>query len=145
MIKLFLVFLWEDLESTEHTKTQNTQYTIQYRDYFTDFTLPLLYIQFWSFTLLLGSTWLNWTQHFNILWAFANIIRAEPNKKTLANMHGEAFVLLLVSWGLGLGGRKLGYIELCIKQFRLCANLDCNNKIRFRLTSSPLLWKAIFC
>ena len=65
-----------------------------------------------------------------ILWAFANIIRAEPNNKTLANIHGEAFVLLLVSWGLGLGGRKLAYVgcvELCIIQIRLCANLDCNN------------------
>ena len=49
---------------------------------------------------------------------------------------GEAFVLLLVSWGLRLGGRKIGYVRLCIiTQFRLHVQIQI---VTIRLDSGRL-------
>ena len=65
----------------------------------------------------------------------------------LTGRNGVCFVILILSWGLGLGGRKL--VELRSKEYiRIyivrCANLDYNNKISCWLSYSPSLWIAFY-
>ena len=69
------------------------------------------------------------------------------NPITKCWLMGEAFVLLLVSWGFCmLVGVNFGYVKLCYKNTvsLVCANLDCDNKIRFRPTSSLWQYKTHF-
>ena len=80
--------------------------------------------------------------YYNLVW-----MQKKKFVFVLTGRNGVSFVILILSWGLGLGGRKL--VELRSKEYiRIyivrCANLDYNNKISCWLSYSPSLWIAFY-